>query len=501
MNTLVPIDQANVPSLMRQRMAAGRAASSNFSEGIRDAFPLLSIKGKVFRARISGQETPFIDPNTRQPIAYLDVVMVNASRTLAKTYYVRGFAEGDMNPPDCWSLDSVRPDPSVANKVSLTCGNCPMNAFGSRITESGKPAKACQDARRVAIMMPHQLGDPNPMVLMMRVPQSSLKNLKAYAQMLERHGFEPAGCVTRLAFDYQEAFPKLLFNFVSPLSDAQYQRVVEMSDGDLVTSMLAAPDFENAPSSAPHQDTGGQHTGIGGLAPQTAPVLDSQPVQVGPVLQPMQAPVQAPVQTVPPGLVEMPDGRMFNPATQQFEQKPEPQKPDLRVVQSNLIELPDGRMFDPATKQYVERPQPAVQMAELDPTTLTLPDGKFFNTVSRQFVTGPEKGAKAVVHEQPVVRERKRRTKAEMEAARQAEAAAAAGQAQVAPGITQPQQPEPQPTQPEPQPPQQPQPHQPEPTTPPAANPNGDASHGVRPIISAASLPLQEILQKLVPTT
>ena len=156
MSNIVPIDQAAraVSPLMRERMAAGKSVNSKFADGIRDAFPILSIKGKVFRARISGQETPFIDPQTRQPIAFLDLVMVNASRTLAKTFYIKGFAEGDMNPPDCWSLDSVRPDPSVANKVSPVCGTCPMNAFGSRITDNGKQAKACQDARRVAVVMP-----------------------------------------------------------------------------------------------------------------------------------------------------------------------------------------------------------------------------------------------------------------------------------------------------------------------------------------------------------
>ena len=45
MNTLVPIDQARVPAAMRARMAAGKGLNQNFSDGIRDAFPLLSIKG------------------------------------------------------------------------------------------------------------------------------------------------------------------------------------------------------------------------------------------------------------------------------------------------------------------------------------------------------------------------------------------------------------------------------------------------------------------------
>jgi hypothetical protein len=82
------------------------------------------------------------------------VVLVNASPNLAKSYYVKGFVDGDLNPPDCWSLDSLRPDASVVNKINPTCLDCPMNAFGSRVTPDGKAAKACSDARRMAVVLP-----------------------------------------------------------------------------------------------------------------------------------------------------------------------------------------------------------------------------------------------------------------------------------------------------------------------------------------------------------
>ena len=470
MSNIVPIDQAAraVSPLMRERMAAGKSVNSNFADGIRDAFPILSIKGKVFRARISGQETPFIDPQTRQPIAFLDLVMVNASRTLAKTFYIKGFAEGDMNPPDCWSLDSVRPDPSVANKVSPVCGTCPMNAFGSRITDNGKQAKACQDARRVAVVMPHQINDPQAMVLMMRVPQSSLKNLKAYAQLLERHGMEPAGVITRIAFDYQEAFPKLLFNFVAPLVEAEYRKVIDMAEGDMVTGMLAAPDFENAPSTAPVQQTG-----VAGLAPQAPPVLATAPILDTAGTAPATQAAHAPAAST---IIDLPDGRRFDQATGQFlapEPEPEPVAPVLAAVPQTTIELPDGRLFDTVNKVYVERTQPQVQMPALDPTTMSLPDGKFFNTVQKAFVTGPEVGAKQVGVEEP---------KATRQRASRAKKPAANGEAQQQPEAAQ---------------------------TPVAAtgsqtvNTPAEAvketqDDGVKPVVTTASEPLNEMLAKLL---
>src|SRR4029453_5583633 len=121
---------------------------------VRSSDLMLSIKGKVFRIRVDGNETPFIDQQTRQVIPYLDVVLANASRLISKAYYIKQFNDESFEPPDCWSLDGVRPDPSVANKVNPTCANCPKNAFGSapsRNPEEGKRGgKACADARRIA---------------------------------------------------------------------------------------------------------------------------------------------------------------------------------------------------------------------------------------------------------------------------------------------------------------------------------------------------------------
>ena len=363
---LVSLTQAQAPASSQQKLAAGSSLAGNFSDGIRDAFPLLSIKGSRFHLRMSGQSQAILDPATNTPVSFLDVILVNASRLLSKTYYIKGFAEGDLNPPDCWSLDSVRPDPSVVNKVNPTCANCPMNAFGSRMTPDGKAAKACQDARRVAVMMPHQLGQPDPLLLLLRIPQSSLKNLKNHVQLIERHGFDANACVTRLSFDPTAAYPKLVFNFARPLNDAQFQQAESLASSDQVGAMLMAPDFDNAATPAQTQ-TGQMH----GFAPQEAPVIAPAP-EPAPVVQEEQA---APV---------------------------------IQPVASSVIELPDGKLFDTETGEYIERAQPAVPMPELDPDTIKLPEGTYFHRVRREYVTGPEKGAPMVSAPEPATRERKK---------------------------------------------------------------------------------------------
>lgn len=392
-NNVVPIGQAKRPAGMSERLKAGTSINKNFARGVTDSFPRLSIKGKVFRIRMDGEERPLLDPNTRAPYQALDVVLVNGSELLARSYYEHGYEEGDMERPDCWSLNSIKPDAAVPEKVNPTCPDCPMNVFGSKITDSGKAVKACQEYRRVAVLMPSHLQHPDqkdPLIFMMKVPQASLKNLKKYAENLERLGWEPAACVTSLQFDYDVAFPKLKFEFVDGLNDAEYKEVVGLAEGPQVKSMLEAPDFDAAAN------------------PEQGPAVKPEPRkrQAGPVMEEK-------VDTTPP-----PERPAKTAATG-------PKiKPDIKEASpSGLIELPTGELFDPATGEYVQRAAQGVDMPQPDPDTIELPDGRFFNQKLKKFVTGPQVGAQEkiedVVPERPA---RKTRGRPKKEAAPEPEA-------------------------------------------------------------------------------
>ena len=379
MTQMVPIDQARAlaPTKMQQRIAEGRALNPNFAEGVRDAFPVLSIRGKVFRIRAEGTEQAYIDPVSKLPVPFLDVVLVNGSRTLAKSYYKSGFTEGDNNPPDCWSLDSVRPDPSVADKINPTCADCKFNAFGSRITDSGKAAKACSDARRICVTLPHNLAEAEPRTNMLRVPQSSLKNLKAYVELLARNGYEPTGCVTRLSFDYNEAFPKLQFNFVGPVTNDEFEVIEKLSQSPATAAMLSAPDFDNAAS---HQAPNAQ-----------APVNEMQ----------RQAPPQtsgsafggAPTEPVHGKTTTQRQAPQTQPVTQPVQQQAAAaqQEVEVRTSTEGLVELPNGEgWLDPATGELVEVQLPQeeeqTQVQEIDPDVVPMRDGRFFNKKTGAFV-------------------------------------------------------------------------------------------------------------------
>jgi hypothetical protein len=394
LNNIVPITQARAPAAMRNRLQGGVATNRNFSDGVRDSYPMLSIKGKVFRIRVDGREEPLIDRQTRQVIPYLDVVLANASRLISKAYYVKGFSDdGDFSPPDCWSLDSVRPDPSVANKVSPTCANCPKNAFGSAPSrdpsEGKRGGKACSDARRIAVMMPGHLSQGNePLTFLLRVPATSLKSLKAYAQLLERQGWEPAACITRLSFDYNEAYPKLVFNFVDALTDVEYDQVVQIAESPTVAAMLEAPDF----------DTG---VPVGQPTPNAA--LDARVRQAAPVLQ------DPSVLSKVAGQEWQAQGDANVPPPRETARETMERAVPLTQATDPVIELPDGKLFNTQTGEFLERRQPDVEMPSMDANVIALPDGRFFNQKTGAFVVGPQVGAPpAGKTEEPAKRTRSR---------------------------------------------------------------------------------------------
>ena len=366
-NQIIPIEQSTPPSLMRERMQTGNALSNRFADNVADSFPRLSIKGKVFRVRVDGQEGVAKDPDTGLPYGYLDVVLINASAQLAKTYYERGFAEGDMNPPDCWSLDSVRPDPSVVKKVNPTCLDCPFNVFGSRITPDGKQAKKCADSRRIAVAMPHDVLSPDPRVFLLRVPQASLKNMKNYTMdTLARNGYEPGGCITRLTFDSEVAFPKLLFKFISPVTNDEFARIIELANAPHVAAMLKAPDFDNVAST--------QHTvktdEVEVQQRQKPPVIDTGGgFAAGQLQQEQQA---RPAQKV---VVE-----------------PEPEQQE----EVQLIELPDGQgWLDPITGEITQMEAKEAE-PQIDPAVIKTQDGRYYHRTNKVFVASQFVGAEKV---------------------------------------------------------------------------------------------------------
>jgi hypothetical protein len=235
MANLIPFEGAKLPAYLKQQSAN---LNDELTSGVGQGFPYLSIKGKNFTL-IRGDERQLLTRDVdgeEVPVNSINVVLLKANKNLSKIYYVDGYDEDQSagKKPDCFSNDGVAPDPSSETPQSKTCASCPHNAWGSKVSESGKKGKACQDARRVAIARLDQLNDP----MLVRIPPATLKPLAEYGDMLKKRGVPMQAVVTKIKFDAEMATPKLEFKPVALLDEAQYNEAVEMSKSDIVQQII-----------------------------------------------------------------------------------------------------------------------------------------------------------------------------------------------------------------------------------------------------------------------
>jgi hypothetical protein len=258
----------------------------NARAGVQSSFAVISVKGRVWRTKHRGEETPVLDARG-QPVATLEVVIVGVAPNVSKTFYQKGFVEGSDDSPDCFSLDGIAPDATAPKKQNETCATCPQNMWGSRVTDNGKRAKACSDQRRIAVVPTGDILNKNmggPMLL--RLPPTSLPNLASYSDFLERKGADFPYVATRLGFDYDVAYPKVSFDALGYLDDAQAAQVVEVMSNPLIDRML----YEAAPTELGAAVAAGVKPG-GQVVPMARPAI-------GPATVPAAPPVATP-QKVP----------------------------------------------------------------------------------------------------------------------------------------------------------------------------------------------------------
>lgn len=203
------------------------------SEGTGSPYAILSFKGKVWSVRSKGEKRPLTNEQG-DPIARLQVVILDAAPQISKKFYGRGFVEGSDDPPDCQSADGVTSDPNSPNRQHVTCADCPLNQWGSRITEQGKKAKMCADNRRLALMAVDDVGVDEPRVgpMLLNVPPASLGSLATYGDQISRHGLIPQAVVTSIGFNPAKAYQELVFRGDGILPEDQIEWVIDRMEND-----------------------------------------------------------------------------------------------------------------------------------------------------------------------------------------------------------------------------------------------------------------------------
>ena len=293
----------------------GEAFADDVNILARVTVPSLTYRGKVWRQVIEGDEA--VLTVNGEPAQQINVVIVDQSHRRSRKYYAGEYEEGKNKAPTCSSLDGVKPDPDVEAQQSISCAACPQSAKGT--SRSGK-GSACSAFKHIVVINAGLKGH----LLRLTMAQTSIwdkdntveaaKGWFAYDQYIEQ--LRARGCpstaavVTKMKFDPETAYPKLLFSALRWLTPEEIQVAAVLRKepavagllGSTATAALAAPqphiaaiDDEPVPVAAPKAAPAPAPAPVA-VAAKPAPVRAVAPKAPAKPVQP--APEQTPVAEV-----------------------------------------------------------------------------------------------------------------------------------------------------------------------------------------------------------
>ena len=258
-NAVSIFDADQVPAHVKEFLEE----NSNIAAG--DSVSSLSIKGKVFSVVIGGEATKLMRQNAEgeeEPVNIFPVVILKAQERGGREFYEGAYNPEATTAPVCWSNDGIEPDPTVGHKKSSKCSGCPLSVKGSKQTDNGKDAVACQTFRLLAIVPAHDL-EFEPLRLKLRTTSNfdgrnkeaqakGWYGFKNYEDMLRSKGYKDTRVLsTKLRFDPGSEWPKIQFSTGKWLSPEALVRAKEISETPAVLDLITAkytPKAEDKPA-------------------------------------------------------------------------------------------------------------------------------------------------------------------------------------------------------------------------------------------------------------
>ena len=194
----------------------------------------ISIRGGVFRLMVSGEEV------AKNENRFMNIVIVNGGRDIARQYYAGKYVAGETSAPDCWSNDGKRPDASIESPQSATCEGCPQTIKGSGNGDS----RACRFQQRLAVVLADDIGGD---VYQLTLPSTSIFGrgdvdkmpFQQYAKYVGSQGKNINTLVTEMRLDSDSDTPKLTFKPVKFLTREQWETACEKGDSPAAKAAIA----------------------------------------------------------------------------------------------------------------------------------------------------------------------------------------------------------------------------------------------------------------------
>ena len=211
----------NIAAMLANKNVANVQQMDTGSGGV----PRISLKKSKFTAK-NGEEEIKLGEEIHVVILGIDPPI-----GFAKTFYESGYTAGSADAPDCSSDDGVRPNSFVNDPQHDKCATCPKNQWGSAKSMSGKKAKACKDSKRLHVKLAEELDNPDAPIYIMGVTVLSLKPFGDYGKSLAKQGIPtPSIVITKLGFDEDASVPKLTFEAVGVMDEANCTKALEIAE-------------------------------------------------------------------------------------------------------------------------------------------------------------------------------------------------------------------------------------------------------------------------------
>ena len=277
----------SVPAFLLARTSVRNVAQAAMQGIVGAQPPRVSIAGNrftLFDAAGNSRQVTITGQDGRQYVSSsLRCVIIDANQETSKVFFEGDYdSVGDNSPPTCFSDNGTAPSSQAAKPQALQCNVCQWNAWGSKINAQGKQVKACNDKKKLAVIIP---GDP--MVYQFQIPPASLKNLRGCMAMIAQQSLGPRNAditdvITEIEFESQGVLKFTPVEFINETIAAQIEAAAQdQVKLDMIVGRNDVPYRGQIAAAAPVQQ----------ITQQPA-VSATQPVQQAPLaLQPAAAPV------------------------------------------------------------------------------------------------------------------------------------------------------------------------------------------------------------------
>ena len=279
-NALAVLDQR--PTSLSTETAKFFDENTNIPDKV--TTPSLSYSGKTWAISLNGESTKLMKKNAdgdEEPLAVMRVVVLGWNQRRGRAYYEGAYDKDKPGMPVCWSDDGITPDSRIKEPKAAKCDGCPLSIKGSKVTEQGKGVVACAEHRMLAVVPSKKL-EIGPLRLKLAVtsdydgqsPEHEAEGWyawKGYTDMLRaRQVPHTAMLVTKMKFDKNKEWPKVLFSVDEWLPEATLQSLMPVIKGDEVKGLLSGTWTPAGTDGKLIEGTKAEVTADDGAAAQTA---------------------------------------------------------------------------------------------------------------------------------------------------------------------------------------------------------------------------------------